>query len=85
MNIQRDILGRKIKDSIPAHPEMMAHEITYKYRRKKIIKLETYKDWNIVIKTTYFIDKFGNWIKCVIKSNKRVKNAIIKRELTYFE
>lgn len=77
--------GRKVRDSIPAHPKLMGHEIFYKYSKRKIIKTEAYWDQNIQIKTTYIIDEMGNWTKCIIKSNGRVKNAVLRREINYFE
>jgi hypothetical protein len=80
-----DKYGRKVKDSIPSHPKMMAHEISYKYSKKKIIKRETYPNQNIEIKTIYWIDKIGNWTKCLVQSNGRIKNALVKRELVYFD
>jgi hypothetical protein len=80
-----DKYGRKVRDSIPSHPKLMAHEISYKYNKNKIVKLESYPKQNIEIKTTYWIDKKGNWTKCVIQSNGRIKNAVLQRELNYFD
>ncbi len=77
--------GRKVKDSIPAHPKLMAHEISYKYGKKKIVKVTSYSDQKIKIKTVYKIDKRGNWTKCTIKSNGNIKNAVLRRKLTYFD
>lgn len=80
-----DKFGRKVKDSIPANPTLMAHEISYKYSKKKIIKMVFYMDQVIEIKTTYKLDEIGNWTKCTIKSNGRIKNAVLRREITYFD
>ncbi|NOQ74191.1 MAG: hypothetical protein GQ574_19440 [Crocinitomix sp.] len=80
-----DQYGRKVKDSIPSHPKLMAHEISYKYSKKKIVKLESYPNQKIEIKTTYWLDKQGNWTKCMIQSNGRIKNAMLRRELSYFD
>ncbi len=77
--------GRKVKDSIPAHPKLMAHEISYKYGKKRIVKVTSYLDQNIKIKTVYKVDKRGNWTKCTIKSNGNIKNAVLRRKLFYFD
>jgi hypothetical protein len=80
-----DKFGRKLKDSIPANPTLMAHSVFYKYSKKKIVKIESYLDQDIEIKTTYKLDEIGNWTKCTIKSNGRVKNAVLRREIIYFD
>ncbi len=79
-----DEFGRKVQDSIPATGDTMEHLITYKYGKKKIVRKEHYPKQDLLTKTTYTIDDQGNWVKCIIVSNHKQRNAIIKREIEYY-
>jgi len=82
--------SRKIRDSIPGSGISKGHYMIYKYRRRffgkeKIIRKEIYPDDHLFIKIAYKTDRRGNWVKCVIKSNRRWKNAVLTREIEYYD
>jgi len=77
-----DKVGRKLRDSV-ATSGQFNHEITYRYRRHKVIKTVDYADHNLTLKALFKIDNTGNWTHCTVKSG-RVTNAVIERKITYF-
>lgn len=79
-----DKYGRKIQDVIPGNDHVMAHKITYVYKRKKFVRYEVYPEQNLKIKTSWRLDRHKNWVKKNIESNNKLQNVVVKREISYF-